>query len=100
MATPGLSSERFNDGSNPVISASNFNASADKHQGVISGTDNKFQRQILGTDEFTPAELRNDLTRATASLSYSRMASTEAWKEIGAEMASRRNNEFVNLAKA
>jgi len=100
MGSPGFKSGHSSSSANPVRSGALFNASADKQQANIAGTENKFQRQILGCDEFSASDLRQDLTVSKARLAYARMAATEAWQQVGADIASRRDESYMNLSKA
>jgi hypothetical protein len=100
MGSPGSKFGQNSGGSNPVLSGALFNASADKLQTKIAGTEVKFQRQILGCDEFSASDLRQDLTVSKARLAYARMAANEAWQQVGADLASRRDESYMNLSKA
>ena len=100
MGSPGFNFGHSSQSSNPVRTGALFNASADKHQANIADTENKIQRQILGCDEFSASDLRQDLTVSKARLAYARMAATEAWQQVGADLVSRRDENFINLSKA
>jgi hypothetical protein len=95
-SNPGTS----NTSSNPVRSSAHFNALSDKLQANIVDIENNFQREILGSDQFSSSKLRQDITETKTRLAYARMAADNAWQELGAEIKSRNNSDFMNLSKA
>jgi len=100
MGSPGFKSGHSSSSANPVRSGALFNASADKHQADIAGIENNIHRQILGYDEFSAPDLNQKLTVSKVGLAYARMAATEAWQQVGAGLALRRDKSYMNLSKA
>ena len=100
MGSSGFNSSQSSNSSNPVRTGALYNSEIDRQQQAIAGTFDKIQRQILGCDEFSSGQLNQELTVSRARLAYARMAATEAWKEVGAELPSRKDESFMNLSKA